>query len=81
MDYLNCIIFGDFNIDLLQKSESVDKYYAKIAQNGFTQRLDFPTGVTGTTTLLKNHVVFNKRAFFSLSIILKFQALSIIMQL
>ena len=56
-----CFIFVDLNIDLIQNSLSIDKYFAIIAQIGFNQLLDFLTRETGTNTTLFDHVLFNER--------------------
>lgn len=57
LDYLasvnsHVVILGDFNIDLLHPCESVNEFLDIVTSNGFSNLIDAPTRITGTSETL-----------------------------
>ncbi len=57
IDCSNITVMGDFNVDLLKKSDESKSSWLNITENfQFCQLIDEPTRVTNTTRTLINHI-------------------------
>jgi len=54
----NCIIFGDFNIDLVNKTTSVQEYINNVELHNFQQLIEKPTRVFKNSSTLIDHIYF-----------------------
>ena len=57
---INCVILGDFNINILQhRNESAASYINMLNSNGFFSLLNKPTRITDSSASLIDHVITN----------------------
>lgn len=54
--YKNCVVLGDFNIDILSKSKDADDYLLLMACNGFISLINEPTRFSLTSSSCIDHI-------------------------
>jgi len=54
----NCIVFGDFNIDLMNKTTIINEFLNNVEFRNFRQLIDKPTRVFKNSSTLIDHIYF-----------------------